>query len=62
MRMRAVITYVGLTTAVVMSGTAQAQVSKTLIALTAIGLLALPALWRERDKWIGSSGQKTAGA
>ncbi|NSZ86001.1 OpgC domain-containing protein [Agrobacterium tumefaciens] len=38
------------------------QVSKTLIALTAIGLLALPALWRERDKWIGSSGQKTAGA
>jgi len=30
MRMRAVITYVGLTTAVVMSGTAQAQVSKTL--------------------------------
>jgi len=30
MRMRAVITYVGLTTAVVMSGTAQAQVSKTM--------------------------------
>ena len=30
MRMRAVITYVAVTTAVVLSGTAQAQVSKTL--------------------------------
>jgi|GEM_PF-4133451 len=32
-----------------------------MIALTGIALLAVPALWRERDKWIGD-GQKTAGA
>ncbi|NTJ43170.1 succinyl transferase OpgC [Agrobacterium larrymoorei] len=37
------------------------QLEKTLIAVTGIALLALPALWREREKWIGS-GQKTAGA
>ncbi|WP_320198270.1 OpgC family protein [Agrobacterium sp. rho-13.3] len=37
------------------------QVEKTLIAFAGIALLSLPALWRERDKWIGD-GQKTAGA
>jgi hypothetical protein len=37
------------------------QVQKTIIAITGVALLALPALWRERDKWIGG-GQKTAGA
>ncbi|GHC61894.1 hypothetical protein GCM10010136_02780 [Limoniibacter endophyticus] len=29
------------------------QFAKTIIALFCISLLALPALWRERDKWIG---------
>jgi len=31
------------------------QLEKTLIAIVGIALLALPALWRERDKWIGGS-------
>lgn len=29
------------------------QLTKTLIAVVSIAALALPALWRERDKWIG---------
>jgi len=37
------------------------QVQKTAIAAVGIAMLAIPALWRERDKWIGNS-QKTAGA
>lgn len=35
------------------------QVTKTLIAFAAIALLAIPALWRERDRFF-SSGQKVA--
>ncbi|MEW5716889.1 OpgC domain-containing protein, partial [Pseudomonas sp. SB113] len=35
------------------------QVTKTLIAFAAIALLAIPALWRERDR-LFSSGQKVA--
>ena len=37
------------------------QIQKTAIAVVGIAMLAIPALWRERDKWIGNS-QKTAGA
>lgn len=31
------------------------QVTKTIIGVVAIASLALPALWRERDKWIGTA-------
>jgi hypothetical protein len=30
--------------------------TKTAIALTAVGLLCIPAVWRERDKYLGTSG------
>jgi hypothetical protein len=36
------------------------QLTKTLIAIVGVALLAVPALWRERDKWLG--GPKAAGA
>ncbi|WP_075291265.1 OpgC family protein [Pararhizobium arenae] len=34
------------------------QLEKTLIALFAVATLALPALWRERDKWLSKPPQK----
>lgn len=37
------------------------QLQKTVIAAVGIAMLSIPALWRERDKWLGDS-QKTAGA
>ncbi|MBP2548122.1 hypothetical protein J2858_001015 [Neorhizobium galegae] len=41
------------------------QLTKTMIAVSCIGLLAIPALWRERDKWLvldgsGAGGPQTA--
>ena len=50
MRMRAVITYVGLTTAVVMSGTAQAQVSKTLSGEAKVVTATVEAIERQSRK------------